>query len=310
MKPSAAMFGNYFVLFLVVTSVVAQEVPGEPTEVDEGTIATLNTTDLDSLNSTTEERPSKCKEILQGFVDESVNSTRPLIEEHVLNATKSLLADEIIPEVTLQFETEVATAENRLTQNVEELISGLAQKVTALEVSVASKDSEINQLKQRVGGLEQSIASKDTQISQLKQRFRGFEEDIEEIRDGKAFFSAYKNSGSHFSGIVTFDNVDIDTDNQLDKESGVFTCKIPGTYLFTFSGGASTSGVDYVTVYVNYVAKLIIGDKDESNFSNLSYTWTLQLSIDDKVQLKVDYGKMYSDSNDRVYYTGLLIRAD
>ena len=73
MTSSAAIFGTYFVLFLVV-SVAAQEVPDESTEVDEGTIATLNATDFDSLNSTTEERPSKCKEILQGFVNESVNS--------------------------------------------------------------------------------------------------------------------------------------------------------------------------------------------------------------------------------------------
>ena len=73
MTSSAAIFGTYFVLFLVV-SVAAQEVPDESTEVDEGAIATLNATDSYSLNSTTEERPSKCKEILQGFVDESVNS--------------------------------------------------------------------------------------------------------------------------------------------------------------------------------------------------------------------------------------------
>ena len=73
MTSSAAMLGTYFVLFLVV-SVAAQEVPDESTEVDEGAIATLNATDFDSLNSTTEERPSKCKEILQGFVNESVNS--------------------------------------------------------------------------------------------------------------------------------------------------------------------------------------------------------------------------------------------
>ena len=73
MTSSAAIFGTYFVLFLVVTTVVAQE-SNESTEVDEGTIATPNATDFDSLNSTTEERPSKCKEILQGFVNESVNS--------------------------------------------------------------------------------------------------------------------------------------------------------------------------------------------------------------------------------------------
>ena len=104
-----------------------------------------------------------------------------MIEEHVLNATKNLLADEILPEVTLQIETEVATAENRLTQEVEGLkglISGLAKKVTVLEVSVASKDTEIRELKQRFGGLEQSIALKYTEFGQLKQRFGDLEQSI------------------------------------------------------------------------------------------------------------------------------------
>ena len=56
---------------------------------------------------------------------------------------------------------------------------------------------------------------------------------------GRALFSAYRSSGGHFDGIVTFDVVDIDKENQLDKESGVFKCKVPGVYLFSFSGEAT-----------------------------------------------------------------------
>ena len=81
MTSAAAIFGTYFVLFLVVT-VAPQEVPNGPTDVHEDTIPTLSVRDRDttgqdalSLNVTTEERPSsRCKEILQSFVDESVNA--------------------------------------------------------------------------------------------------------------------------------------------------------------------------------------------------------------------------------------------
>ena len=84
MTSSTAILGSYFVLFLVLT-VGAQEVPIESNEVHEGTestLPTLNITDSrqsghdasSSLNTTTEERPSKCKEILKSFVDESFNS--------------------------------------------------------------------------------------------------------------------------------------------------------------------------------------------------------------------------------------------
>ena len=63
---------------------------------------------------------------------------------------------------------------------------------------------------------------------------------------GKAFFSAYRDTTGDFSGIITFDTVVIDMDDLLDKESGTFTCKEAGTYLFTFSGEANTDGTDYV----------------------------------------------------------------
>ena len=126
--------------------------------------------------------------------------TCPLIEEQVLNATKNLLADEIIPEVNLKMVTEVATVETWLTQEVDglkELISGLGKKVSVLEGSIDSKDTEIDQLKQRFEGfidskdtkidqleqqfgwLRRSIASKDNEINQLKQRFRGLEASID-----------------------------------------------------------------------------------------------------------------------------------
>ena len=127
---------------------------------------------------------------------------------------------------------------------------------------------------------------------------------------GRALFSAYTSSRGHFDGIVTFDVVDIDTDNQLDKESGIFKCKIPGVYLFSFSGEASTDGTDYVSVYVNNDYKFIIADTDKSNYANLSYSWTLKLSLDDQVQLKVGAGKMFASTTERVYFTGLLVHAD
>ena len=127
---------------------------------------------------------------------------------------------------------------------------------------------------------------------------------------GRALFSAYRSSGGHFDGIVTFDVVDIDKENQLDKESGIFKCKVPGVYLFSLSGEATTDGTDYVSVYVNNDFKFIIADTDKSNYANLSYSWTLKLSLDDQVQLKVATGKMYASPTERVYFTGLLIHAD
>ena len=80
MTSSAAIFGTYFILFFVAIS-GALEVLDEVNEGTEGSLPTLNITDsgqsghdASSLNTTTEERPSKCKEILKSFVDESFNT--------------------------------------------------------------------------------------------------------------------------------------------------------------------------------------------------------------------------------------------
>jgi len=287
MTSSAAMLGTYFVLFLVV-SVAAQEVPDEPTEVDEGTIATLNVTDFDSLNSTTEERPSKCKEILQGFVNESVNSTRPLIEEHVLNATRDLLADEILPEVTLQIETEVATAENRLTQNVEGLISGLAQKVTALEGKVTV--------------LEGSIASKDAEIGELKQRLN--------VLDTKVIFSAVKNKGGNFQGNITYDNLVVNLGEGFDIGSGTFVVPTSGFYRLSFSTQTAYEKYDYTRLFVQNNGSTIYqiwgNGNREDHLNNVAYTWIMNLSRSDRISLySPTYLWAYADAP--VTFTGELI---
>ena len=93
--------------------------------------------------------------------------TRPLIEESIINATKSLLTDEIFPNVNDAIQTEaskltglinekdakVETLEKRMAHEKEEfkgLIKGLVQKVTGLEESIASKDTENAQLKEQL----------------------------------------------------------------------------------------------------------------------------------------------------------------
>ena len=191
------------------------------------------------------------------------------------------------------------------------------------ESSGISSVSSLPEIVQEMKRIEGEMIDGFQEVQDLRDGKAEIVEEIGEIREaledvshassvGTAFFSANKNSGGFFACPVTFDNVDIDTGNQLDKESGVFTCKIPGTYLFTFSGFASSTGLDYVGVYVNNVKKVQIADRDmRSNiFNHLSYTWTLQLSLDDQVQLKVDAGKFYSDYEFPIYFTGLLVHAD
>ena len=84
------------------------------------------------------------EKILWGF------QTRPLIQEQVLNATKAFMTEEIIPDVTLQINDVIQTAMAAVEKRVAQEIAGLNQKVTLLQGSIASKDTEIGQLKQRL----------------------------------------------------------------------------------------------------------------------------------------------------------------
>ena len=77
-----------------------------------------------------------------------------MIEETIINATKSLLTDEIVP-----VQTEVA----RLTG----LINEKDTKMATIEKRMTQ---EIEGLKGLIGGLVQSMALKDTENAQLKQR--------------------------------------------------------------------------------------------------------------------------------------------
>merc|ERR1712062_356449 len=125
----------------------------------------------------TETRP-KCKQILKNFFDESVNETRPLIEESVLNATKNLLTDEIVP-----VQTEVATLTGLVNEKSAK-IDGFEQIIETMEKRMTKENEELKGL---IGGLERSMALKDTEITQLKRRLT--------VLETKVIFSAVRTSG-------------------------------------------------------------------------------------------------------------------
>ena len=128
---------------------------------------------------------------------------------------------------------------------------------------------------------------------------------------GASVFSAYKTNGGVINtGVLTFDVVVVGSD-VLNKDSGFFTCKIGGTYIFTFSGEARSSSSDYIGVYLNNVRQMILYDNDDRPHSNVSFTWTMVIEQGDQVQLKIDYGSFYVDADgaaSRLYFNGFLLK--
>ena len=126
---------------------------------------------------------------------------------------------------------------------------------------------------------------------------------------GSSVFSAFKSSGGQFTGLITYDTVNIG-EELLDKSSGVFTAKIGGVYMFTYSGESYKSSSGFVGVYLNNVRKLLIYDHvpvSTNHQSNMAFVWTFTLQVGEKVHLQCDSGHLRSDDDQHIYFNGWLL---
>ena len=125
---------------------------------------------------------------------------------------------------------------------------------------------------------------------------------------GSSVFATLKTNGHTFgTGPITYDEV-ILGEELVNKNSGIFTVKTPGTYWFSFSGQAYNPG--HVGMYLNGERKMIFEDHN-SGHKNVAFSWTLALNEDDEVQLKIDGGKYYVDNDDsssKIYFQGFLLK--
>ena len=87
-------------------------------------LITLKRADCSENHCDTSDNPEKCK---------------PTVRNHLLNTIRTLWSDELLPEQT-----------SSLTGLIKEEFKGLAEKVSGLERSIASKDTEIAQLKEQL----------------------------------------------------------------------------------------------------------------------------------------------------------------
>ena len=126
---------------------------------------------------------------------------------------------------------------------------------------------------------------------------------------GSSVFSTLKTNGHTFgTGPITYDEV-ILGEELVNKNTGIFTVKTPGTYWFSFSGQAYNNG--YVGMYLNGERKMIFEDQNSAHKA-VAFSWTLALNEDDEVQLKIDSGKYYVDNDttsSKIYFQGFLLKS-
>ena len=127
---------------------------------------------------------------------------------------------------------------------------------------------------------------------------------------GRIIFSAYKAEGGVFSGDVTYSTLVENVGNGLDISSGVFSCPQSGLYMLSFSGlTVNDATYTLVSIYINGVQDFLLGSyTSATNDDHISHTWLVHLNYNDKVNLKITHGQMFSDSTQRITFNGMKVK--
>eukprot|EP00093_Oithona_nana_P000534 00534.XXX_1778_1185_1 [CDS] Oithona nana genome sequencing. len=178
-----------------------------------------------------------------------------MIEEAVMNATKKLLTDELVPKVSL-----------RLNDHVEGLVNAKDAKINHLEEKNEQLEGLINRLQQQV------------EVLQKGQR--------------KVFFSAMKKgdeSGEDFNGIITFNHIEVNEGGGFNKATGRFRAPVAGTYEFGFSAVTGLQRTrNWVAVFKGGSWHHNIYDGNLAHASNnIGSSWMFKLRRNEEVYLNV-----------------------
>ena len=127
----------------------------------------------------------------------------------------------------------------------------------------------------------------------------------------KVIFSAVKTSGYNFKGPITYNTLAINLGEGFDATSGIFTVPTSGTYRFSFSAQSGSGKYEPTEVWVKKNGKNIFricdsNDAEKADANNISYTWMMNLSENDRINLdSVNY--LWAYSANPVTFTGELI---
>jgi len=149
--------------------------------------------------------PMRVKGHLVNLMDEHLNDKRPQIEASVINATRLMLEEEFVPNVTYKFNQEISVTGGFLHQHMEKLALEFRREVNRVEIKfdavVTQKNREIEELKTKhenlklkcenlevkTKALEGTSASLQTKNSQLESKVTNLNTKLQQIeREYKA----------------------------------------------------------------------------------------------------------------------------
>ena len=127
-----------------------------------------------------------------------------------------------------------------------------------------------------------------------------------DLHSDRIVFSAIKNSGSNFNGLIIYNKVPINIGSGMNRGSGTFVA--PRTDLYVFSVSALSgiaTGHLIISVLKNGRCMLKIADgKVLNGQNNIAYNWIDHMKKGDTLKLTITGHLIYTDSDDFVFFNG------
>ena len=109
------------------------------------------------------------------------------------------------------------------------------------------------------------------------------------------------------TGNITYNQLILNEGEAFDKETGIFTTKVAGTYFMTFALPRYGGFAD-ITIYKNGKPETAVGNYNKDYGTNNLWSWMIKLDINDQVNLGVTRGTCYVTDLQNVVFNGFLIK--
>ena len=195
-------------------------------------------------------------------------------------------------------------------------------EVQALNKRLDTFYNEIEGLKVNVGNLNINANQSNNAIQQTKSDLQVVEnqlnetiqwvQDVSETIPYTVAFSAvlYNDISSDtldVTGNITYNQLILNEGEAFDKETGIFTTKVAGTYFMTFALPVYGGSAD-ITIYKNGKPETAVGNYNKDYGTNNLWSWMIKLDINDQVNLGVTRGTCFVTDLQNVVFNGFLIK--
>ena len=195
-------------------------------------------------------------------------------------------------------------------------------EVQALNKRLDTFYTEIEGLKVNVGNLNINANQSNNAIQQTKSDLQVVEnqlnetiqwvQDVSETIPYTVAFSAvlYNDISSDtldVTGNITYNQLILNEGEAFDKETGIFTTKVAGTYFMTFALPRYGGSAD-ITIYKNGKPETLVGNYNKDYGTNNLWSWMIKLDINDQVNLGVTKGTCFVTDLQNVVFNGFLIK--